>query len=326
MILKKKLLMLFSSVVLITTTVHSDIVINKNLSLTGFIDMSYVAADEDTVGTTTTMSLDQFEVDFLFNFENGFSAQVDLEAETSQVDGDKNADVEQAFIKYDFGSGFSTMAGRFLSFSGFETEEPTGLFQFSKTGYAPTFYGYYQDGVHVQYSHDFFDIGLSIVDEVYDSGTGSGEDVGYEFMVALKPVEGLTLKGFYMTDKGNDITGTGEDEVKLDFWVMYSIADFTFAAEYVTADDIGGINNKEADGMLLMAHYGYDRYGITLRYSAYEIEDSTGKTTDNSAITIAPSYAANDYLSFILEYRMDDNSLATVNDVNTIAFEALVVF
>jgi len=328
MIFKKKALMLFSSTVLLATTAYSDFIINENLSITGFIDMSYVNKDEDTVGTTTTMNFDQFEIDFLFDFKNNFSAQVDLEASNSggnQPEGDKDVDIEQAFINYNFGtSGFSVLAGRFLSYSGFETEEPTGLFQYSGTGYAPTFYGYYQDGVHFQYSHKYFDLGLSVVDEVFIGGTGNSDDVGYEFMAALKPAEGLTLKGFYMTDKGTG--GTFEDEVKLDFWAMYTIGDLTLGAEYTTADDLGGVIDVEATGYLLMANYAFDRYGLTLRYSAYEIENAAGvTTTDNSAITIAPSIAVNDYLSFILEYRMDDNN-SLANDIDTFAFEALVIF
>ena len=318
--------MLFSLVVLIITTAHSDIVINDKLSITGFIDMSYVSKDEETKERTDAMNFDQFELDFMFKFDENFSGQVDLEASGSgQADTDSDADIEQAFVNYAFGSsGVSITAGRFLSYSGFETEEPTGLFQYSGTGYAPTFYGYYQDGVHAQYSSKFFDIGLSLVDEVFVGGSGNANDLGLEFMAAIKPVEGLTLKAFYMTDKGHG--GTFEDEVKLDFWAMYSIGGFTFAGEYTTADDLGGTKDVEATGMLLMANYAFDRYGITLRYSAYEIENAAGtKTTDNSAVTIAPSMAVNDYLSLILEYRMDDNNNIG-NDIDTIALEALVVF
>ena len=79
MILKKKLLMLFSSVALITTTVYSDIVINDKLTITGFIDMSYVSKDEENVGSTDAMNFDQFELDFLFKFDENFSGQVDLD-------------------------------------------------------------------------------------------------------------------------------------------------------------------------------------------------------------------------------------------------------
>lgn len=306
--------------------VYAEIKVNENLSITGFIDMSYVYNDEDNAGSTDTANFDQFELDFMFNFTDKFSGQVDLEASNdsnTSNDGDKEVDIEQAYIVYDFGSGFSMKAGRFLSYSGWETEEPTGLYQYSGTGYAPTFYGYYQDGLSVKYSSTYFDFGISAVDEVFVGGSGNANDIGIEIMGAVKPTESITIKAFYMTDKGHG--GTFEDEEKINIWASYAIGGFTFAAEYNMADDLGGVKDQEADGYLLMGNYAWDRFGLTLRYSAYEIENAGTTTKDNEAITIAPSMIVNDYLSLILEYRTDDNN-GFSNDTDQIALEALVVF
>jgi hypothetical protein len=308
---------------------YAEIKVNENLSITGFIDMSYVYLDEENAGETDSANFDQFELDFMFNFTDQFSGQVDLEASNDSAtsgDGDKEVDIEQAFIVYDYGNGLSFKAGRFLSYSGWETEEPTGLFQYSGTGYAGSFYGYYQDGLSVKYSSEYFDFGISAVDEVFVGGSGNANDIGIEIMAAVKPTEAITIKAFYMTDKGHG--GTFETEEKINIWASYAVGGFTFAAEYNMADDLGGVKDTEADGYLLMANYGWDRYGLTLRYSAYEIETAAGvSTTDNSAITIAPSMVVNDYLSLILEYRTDENDgTVLANDSDQIAFEALVVF
>jgi hypothetical protein len=46
---------------------------------------------------------------------------------------------------------------------------------------------------------------------------------------------------------------------------------------------------------------------------------------DMSAITIAPSYAVNDNLLMVFEYRMDSDDLSGI-DSDSIAIEALITF
>ncbi len=75
--------------------------------------------------------------------------------------------VEQAFITKKFSDMFSMKVGRFLSYSGWETEEPTGLFQYSGVGYAPFFYGYYQQGISASYSGGMFSVMGSLVTDVF---------------------------------------------------------------------------------------------------------------------------------------------------------------
>jgi len=332
MILMRKLFLSVSFAAICVSAAYSDLKVNDNLSLTGFIDMSYTSVDEETKETNDTAKIDQIEIDFLFSFGEKFSAQVDLEAQDSganQSEGDLDLDIEQAFINYQITSGLSVKAGRFLSYSGWETEEPTGLFQYSGTGYAGTFYGYYQDGASLMYSTEVFDLGVSLVDDVYGSpagGSGNVNDLGVELMAAVRPVEGLTLKAFYSTDKGNG--GTFETEDKINVWASYGIGGLTLAAEYNTADNLGGTKDAEADGYLLMANYAWSQFGVTLRYHAWEQENAAGATVrDTTGITIAPSYAATDYLTFVLEYKTEDEEATTAfNDKDSLAFEALVVF
>ena len=83
--------------------------------------------------------------------------------------GDEGVDLEQAFITYAYSDNFSVKAGRFLSYTGWETEEPTGLYQYSGTGYAPYFYGYYQQGISGLYSSDKFAVAVSIINDLAES-------------------------------------------------------------------------------------------------------------------------------------------------------------
>lgn len=318
-----------ASIISIAPNTYADgFQLSEKLSITGFIDMSTVRTDPDNGDSSTSSGLDQFEIDFIYDFGNGLSAQVDLEYQDNGTG--EEVDVEQAFITYGVSDALSFKAGRFLSYSGWETEEPTGLFQYSGTGYAKYFYGGYQQGLSTLYKGSGFDIGLSVVNDLGDlEGEGrDSEDPAIELMVALHPAESVTLKGFYMTDK---LDGTDEDTDLINVWASYSVADWTFAAEINTSENapaavgFAGVG-AEADGYLLMANYAWDKFGLTFRYHESEVEDATGTTLEElSAFTLAPSYTVSDNLLLVLEYRRDDDDIADAS-TNSLALEALITF
>ena len=129
----------------------AEIALTENLSVEGFVDMSYTDSDAGD----SRYGIDQVEFDFLFN-AGAVSAQVDVQYEGSKKSvldvaklrsqlesgnpSDKDSDylsdvneviIEQAFVTYDLGNGGALTAGRFASQLGFEAFEPTGLYQFS---------------------------------------------------------------------------------------------------------------------------------------------------------------------------------------------------
>jgi hypothetical protein len=305
----------------------AEIKINDMLTIGGFVDMSYVNMDPDTGADSTTATLDQFELNLMFDLTDKLSATVDLEAQSDKVAGTDNeytTDVEQAYFTYALSDTFSMKAGRFLSYMGWETEDPTGLFQYSGAGYGGLFYGGYQQGVSALYSGGLFDVGLSVVDDIFQTTgvSGNAENLAVEVMVAVYPSESLTFKGFFITDE--DRAGTTDTDI-FNFWGSYAIGGFTFAAEY-SMNDKDGATKSEADGFLLMGNYAWDKYGITLRYHGWETEDATGaKTLERSGFTIAPSMAVNDYLLLVAEYRTEDFDLGGV-DYDQFALEALISF
>ena len=281
------------------------------LSISGFIDMSYYASDTDGGESTHDSSIDQVEINVGYDFGNKLTAHVDIEYQNA----DEGVDLEQAFITYAVSDNFSVKAGRFLSYSGWETEEPTGLFQYSGTGYAPYFYGYYQQGVSGIYSGDKFAVAVSVVNDLAGPQSTDSEHPGIETMLALMPTDEITIKGFYSKDGDVQLINT---------WASYSKDALTVAVEYNTAEDSVFVGS-EASGYLVMANYAItDKVGLTLRYNDWEIEDDSGAMfEDASGITISPSYVVNDNLLMVFEYRMDE-----VNDVdvNSFAVEALITF
>ena len=302
---------------------HADIELGTGLSVAGFADMSVYNFNPDGDGdgegggnNITSAGIDQFEMDFMFAGANGISARVDIEyGENFEGSGDTTF-VEQAYITKAFNEQFSMKVGRFLSYSGWEAEEPTGLFQYSGSGYAPYFYGYYQNGVSAFYDGGKVDFMASVVTSAFNPNDRDAEDLGYELGVAITPIEGLTAKAFYIKDEDSD------SEI-VNAWVSYSAKGFTLAGEYNTADYAGG---ADGDGFLVMGNYAAGKFGITLRYVDFEIKDGFGDPTlKTSSITLSPSYKASDNLLIVAEVRQDNVDVGGP-DATSFALEALFTF
>ena len=90
----------------------AEIKLNDNLSVSGFLDMSTVTTMGDE--TDTSLSFDQFEMDFHLNY-GSVTGQVDIDS----TDPDQGIKLEQGFVTYtapkDMLPGVSITAGRFLS-------------------------------------------------------------------------------------------------------------------------------------------------------------------------------------------------------------------
>ena len=305
-----------------TANASDDFKITDKLAVTGFIDMSWAYTDVDGGDSTQSFGLDQFEIDLLYGFDDKLSAQVDIEYQDNGTG--EEMDVEQAFINYAISESLNVKAGRFLSYSGWETEEPTGLFQYSGTGYAKYFYGGYQQGVSANYSGEGYAVAVSLVNDLGDleGENKNPESPAIETMLAIMPSDEVTIKAFYSVD---EISGTSESITMFNMWASYAVDDYILAVEVNSSENTAGIGS-EASGFLIMGNYAInDTTGITVRYHDYEVEDAAGTVIDDgSAITIAPSVTVSDNLLMVFEYRADTSDIN--GDSNTIAAEALVTF
>lgn len=279
---------------------HAQIDLAEGLSATGFIDMSILSTDTNA-GSETTMGLDQWEIDFMYDFGGGVTAQVDIN------DIGDGVEVEQAFIVGDLGNGFSAKAGLFLTPLGYEAAEPTGLWQYSVSA---TIIGYpgYANGAALMYTADTFSLYAGVVDGSY-SANQDADDVSLEGQIKLFPSEGLVIQLGYASEKfdGTPATDTepatgSYDQGILNLWVEYAVGSLTLAAEYNSLMEIGGPDG-DGDGYLVMANYAFtDKFGLTFRHSGVELDNGY----ENTEFTISPGYAFNDNLFGLLEFRTDD--------------------
>ena len=272
--------------------------------------MSYFNLDVDSAdGTEKSLGIDQFETDFLFEGSNGVSAQVDIEYGGTSTTPETF--VEQAFITKSFDDDkFSVKAGRFLSYTGWETEEPTGLFQYSFVGYQPYFYGWYQQGVSAQYDFGAVQLMGSVVNSAFDP-TDYNSDAEVELGIGISPGD-FTAKLFLIEE---------EEDTYTNLWASWKLGGFTLAAEYVDRDlDTGA----DGDGYLAMMNFAKGFFGFTVRYAGYEIQD-TIDPIETTSLTLSPSFKIGDKLLIVTEYRMDEYDFGGI-DNNTAAVEALFMF
>lgn len=266
----------------------AEIALTENLSVEGFVDMSY----QDSDAGDSQFGIDQVEFDFLFS-AGAVSAQVDVEYEEGADQG-ATTEIEQAFVTYDLGNGGALTAGRFASQLGFEAFEPTGLYQVSLAySAARTGLPLYDEGVKytTEIAGNYF--GLAIVDGVTPNAIGDGEGYSIEaaYAIDLASVqEGLSA---FVGARYDVEDADADDDLLVDAYVSYETGAWIFAAEVVHLDD----GNQHDTSALVMANYTYsDAASVTGRYS---VED--GGTADRTKITLAHNYAIADNLALIAE-------------------------
>lgn len=265
----------------------AEIALTENLSVEGFVDMSY----QDTDAGDSQFGIDQVEFDFLFS-AGAVSAQVDVEYEEGADQG-ATTEIEQAFVTYDLGNGGALTAGRFASQLGFEAFEPTGLYQVSLAYSNRTGLPLYDEGVKytTEIAGNYF--GLAIVDGVTSNAIGDGEGYSIEaaYAIDLASVqEGLSafVGARYDVDDAD-----ADDDLLVNAYVSYETGAWIFAAEVVHLDD----GNQHDTSALVMANYTYsDAASVT---GLYSVED--GGTDDATKITLAHNYAIADNLALIAE-------------------------
>lgn len=315
-----KLLKLLAASALLTSAAFGQIEINDNLSITGFLDMSATFADQGG-DQASTFDLDQMEIDFIYSFDQ-ITAQVDLDYQRDDIN---ELDLEQAFITYDMGGGTSISAGKFLSYHGWETAEPTGLYQYSYA-YGDTIPGYH-NGVSLDFSADWGSLGLAVLDSVYDDdgSLGNSDDLyesGLEAKVVLTPAEGWTLYLGY----GLDHADTGywiptEDRELINFWTSYEVGATTYAFE------LNDYSNGALDigqWLVMWSLAATDDGTVTARVSSDTRKWAGVQFIETTKYTAAYIHTLTDNLALVTEVSLSDDG--SDDDITEIAIEALFTF
>ena len=297
----------------------SAIEINENLSINGFIDGSYQHVDNGGRNGTPTdqsLGLDEAELNFITNVGN-VDGVINID-----TNGDNDVELEQAHITYTLDSGVSFTLGKYGSALGFEGEDPTGLYTFSRA-YSDangTFNHANVDanaveGLTIAYSSDIFSIAASFENAL--NTDAEDDELNLELSFAYTGIENVTIGGGYFFDNQSN----SNDEVDvLNIHASTTMGKLMLAAEFNELDR----GTVDSDGWLVLADYDVnDKLGVAFRVSSNEVLPTATTTADYEKVTIAPNYAITESLGAILEYSDVENAGA---DGNEVALEFLYTF
>jgi hypothetical protein len=313
--MKTKLLSLASILAILNAKAIEIGPTGSGVEMSGFIDIQ--SMKQDTPGNTDSETTGA-QVELNFNYSTGpVSAAVGLDfgsisaygdggvsgtadLVTGDVTGSTGMNLEEAYVTYDFGNGFSVTGGRMLTYMGFEAFDPTNMYQFSYAYDHPLLggqliYDAYDTGASIDYGTDSFSIGV---------WSSLEANAGYELALAYTGIENFTAKAIW-----SDFSDPANSHYKKStYWISYQLDKLLLAAEVAENDQMNA-DEVDVDGMLVMANYAVsDKVGLTLRYSEIEGSDSTSSTAyyEGSKFTISPSYIFTDNLSGLLEYSSYD--------------------
>jgi hypothetical protein len=301
----------------------AEIKLNDNFSLTGFLDMSALGVVPKDGDNTLTAEFDQFELDFLYKY-GFFSARADINYVFAN---DPNVTFEQGFVTANLLKDLNFTVGKFLSSSGFEAAEPTGLYQYSysklmdPTTAAGMVYGGYQNGANISYVNPMFGLYGAVVTNVW----GNSNDLmypGFEGQLSLTPIEGLTAKVTWLTQLYNDTANTGhENQNELNAWASFAKGPLTIAGEYSYLINWvnAGLAEQNGQGWLVMANFkATDKIAATVRYSGIKMDDIDDVDQET---TFSPSFAVSPNWLTLAEVKYE-----YLNDIFSYAFESTYSF
>lgn len=332
----KKLSMAATLLGMGAATTFAEIKLSDNLSLSGFLDMAVLGVTHDD-DNSLNASFDQFELDFMYKYGDKVSARADLAyggvgggstTIAGTAGGVGAVALEQGFVTATLGA-LSFSSGRFLSTSGFEAAEPTGLYQYSTSENLTNLvtgpiYGGYQNGINVAYTTGMFGLYGAVVADLWSTADTDLEYPGFEGQIAVTPTEGVTAKLTYLYQMMNEDATDDASQQLLNVWGSYARGPLTAAAEYNMLIDWAGAgaDDETGHGYLVMGNFKFtDTFATTLRHSGMIFAD----LDPAMEFTVSPSVAlAANWLALAeLRYDMDPDE---ISDEPTISYAVETTF
>jgi len=332
--MKNKILALFASLSM-SGFVFGDIQIGENVTIKGFLDASYSNVNSDAASTDSSdISLDEVEIDFLFN-SGSVSARVDIDTNSGPLlttgngsFADDGMDIEQAHFTYSTDGGLSVTVGRFGSALGFEGQDPSGLYTYSRAYSANNGrfnignidnVDHRSDGVRFGFSSDAYTVTVSVDQDVGQDLRTPDSRLNYEVAVNYTGMENLNLGLGYRNDRSG--VASVADHNVINVHGAYEVGQALVAAEYTVLDSETS-GTPDQDALLFLIDYDFsDKFGAAVRYS----QEDTSATADQTKWTVAPNYQITDNLGTIVEFS-NINPDGANNNTTEVAVELTYTF
>ncbi len=310
-----------ASLVALTTTASAEIKLNDNISVSGFLDMSASFNAPDPGENSNDIGFDQGEIDFALKYAP-LTANIDLDYLRSSSE----FRLAQGYVTYALDESKSFTAGRFLSYMGYEGDEPTKLYQYS---YAYAFgvpYAGYNDGVKFDVTSGKASYGIAFVSANYGRDSRATDEFGIELKTSVAISDAWTVFAGYSFDKKQQ---PGVDDVSYyNLWTQYKKDSLTFAAEIGYLDDDTAFVLPQHYFWLVMANYAVTpKYAITGRISGQMLDLDSSAEPSNTKFTLSPSYKLHDNLLLVGEVAYTTFSdISNVDSAISGAVELLFTF
>lgn len=219
-----------------------------------------------------------------------------------------DAGILDAYVFYQFDSGFKVTAGKYLSWLGFEAFDTVNMTQLT---YANTMGAIpaYRNGAKFEYSNDVVSTGVGVSDSirVEPFWTGDGDfsdDLGFEAYVSYKGIENLTV----WTGVAYENTAEAglSDFFTYNLWATYNLTEKLSIAGEVAYHD-SGVRGMES--MAWMQYKFTDKFSTVLRIG---LDEYCSGGPDNKRYTVAPTYAFTDYFLVRGELSFNDTTRESV--------------
>jgi hypothetical protein len=328
----RKISLIAAAAAMTAGSLSADIQIGKGLTVGGYIDMVYQNADAETQAAaggavesadSAGFNVATAEIDFMMDFGNGLTAQVDLEGNVLSDEtlpaatGKSEVAVEQARIDYAFGQSTLTL-GKFDTFIGLEGLEAPDLYQFSNSltfAYEPT----QHEGIAYAYNGGMWNVAAAVVNSFGSNNSntaGDGKELSYAVHAGIAPTDSLSFNFNYAIENVSPTLTAVAQNADQNVWTLdasYSNHGWTVGAEYVSIDTDSKTTTTttemETKAWMLMANYMFtERFGLTGRYSKSEENSGAVGAADveGKEFTVAASYAFTPNWSGLIEYRSEE--------------------
>ncbi|MDQ6962429.1 MAG: outer membrane beta-barrel protein [Mariprofundaceae bacterium] len=299
--------------------------LNDHLKVSGFVDTAYY--NDNAVGTVGGgVTLDQVELDIEYN-EGHVGLRFDLNVfpvNNAVVSSDSL--IEQGYLTYTMqqlaDDGVIFTFGKFNAPIGWELLDAPDMYQYS---HAMVF----NKGLPTNITGAMLSGSVGIVDAVFYLGNGTdlnavnaGGMHTYGTRIGFTPVEDINLGVSYLVGDNNAGTALPANKrfTTVDVDASYTgIENLILGGEYNSSTNWTGVN-QDSTGWFITSHYDFtDMFGATLRYGTFDADKKVlGQKT---AITVAATAALGGGLGALFEYRVEKDSVVTVVDVASYAFE-----
>lgn len=316
------------------TLAYNGIALGNRVKMRGYVDFIFKYDDED--GGDQNEKFDTAsDLDFLFDL-SPVTAEVHIamDANVAGALGDEQVGVEQAFGRYDFGTGFNITFGRQLTSLGYEADEAPGLYTVSnayRLGDGDSDISVnnngsarrnYKDGVRLNYNNGQFGVILGLHDGYWHNDHFDGDDLAIDIAASVMIIPGLEARLGYAHEEV-DQGASDTDISQINAWIAYNPNDLTLAFEY---DNFDILANEEYWSMMLLANYQFtDWFAGTIRYS-HEDYEIGASDHDADTFTFAMLFTLTSNFFLNVEYSTTDVDSATKGDYDEFFIEGLITY